>query len=86
MILRNYMLIPLRSTPSLTSSTIVQAAKNQNIWCNDSMITILRGVSDLDAPLTCSHNNGVTSTLRTFLKDQCVPFKDVSPLRSCLNK
>ena len=76
-VLGNYELIPLRPTSTLTSSAIVQAAKSQNVWCNDSMITMLRGVTDLDAPLTLRHSTDrECSTLQTFLKDQFVPTND----------
>ena len=43
------------------------------------MITILRGVTDLDAPITLRRGeDGKCSTLRTFLKDQYLPNKDNS--------
>ena len=73
-ILSNYELIPIRPTSTLQSRAIVQAAKLQNVWCNDSMITILRRVSNLDAPLILRRGTeGEGSTLRTFLKNQFVP-------------
>ena len=78
-VLCNYDTIPLRPTATLSSSAIVQAAKSQNVWCNDSMITILRGVTDLDAPITLRRGeDGECSNLRTFLKDQYLPNKDNS--------
>ena len=70
-ILSNYDLIPLRSTSTLASSAIVQAAKSQNVWCSDSIVAILRGVSDLDASLTLCTVRG-NSTLRTFLQNQYI--------------
>ena len=73
-ILSNYELVPIQPTLTLTSLVIVQAAKSQNLWCNDSMITILRGVSDLDAPLILRRDTkGEGPTLRTFLQDQYTP-------------
>ena len=38
------------------------------------MVTILRGVSDLDAPLTLRRDlEGAGPTLRSFLQDQYIP-------------
>ena len=71
-ILGDLTLIPLRPTNEITIEKIAGGAKDQNLLSNNSKVAVLRGIKDLDIPLT-EKQGGATRTLRTFLKEQWLP-------------
>ena len=71
-ILGDLNLISLRPTNEITIEKIAGCAKEQNLFSTNSKVTVLRGIKDLDIPLT-ENQSGETITLRTFLKEQWLP-------------
>ena len=62
---------------NLQPAAIVQAAKAQNIWYKDSIVSILRGGQDVDVLMDMKRGEeGEQITMRKFLKEQFIPTKD----------
>ena len=79
LVLDSFDLISLRPTANLTSSAILQAAKAQNLWCNESAVTILRGIKDVDILMDIKGGEGGEQrTMRQFLKGPYITTKDGS--------
>ena len=51
-ILGDYRLVPLRPDTTILAGIIVEAAKEQNSWCNDTEVSVLRSIVSIDKPLT----------------------------------
>ena len=59
---------------NLQSAAIVQVVKPQNIWCNNSVVFILKGVQDIDIMMNTKRGEeGEQRTMRQFLKEKFIP-------------
>ena len=45
-------LIPLRPDSIILAGNILQAAKDQNTWCNNTKVSVLRSILSIDKVLT----------------------------------
>ena len=51
-ILGGLRLVPFRPDTTISAGIIVESAKEQNSWCNDTEVSVLRSIVSIDEPLT----------------------------------